>query len=99
MFDLIEGMSPSARARQLGERIRSLRLQRNITQAALAESIGVSRPTMASLEKNGRGTIETLAATLYALGRESEFDALLLPDPPSTLMEAARPVLRLRARS
>jgi transcriptional regulator with XRE-family HTH domain len=99
MFDLTEGISPSARARQLGERIRSLRLQRNITQAALAASIGVSRPTMAALEKKGRGTIETLAATLYALGRESEFDALLLPDPPSTLIEAARPAVRLRARS
>jgi transcriptional regulator with XRE-family HTH domain len=98
MLDPFDGISPTARARQLGERIRNLRLQRNMTQAALAASIGVSRPTMAALEKNGRGTIETLAATLYALGRESEFDTLLQPDPPSTLMEAARPTVRLRAR-
>ena len=98
MIDLNEGVSSAARAQQLGSRLRALRLQRNITQAELAKTIGVSRPTLAALERDGRGTVETLAATIYALGRESEFDALLLPDPPSTLIEAVRPPMRRRAR-
>lgn len=99
MFDPNHGVASTARAKQLGSRIRELRLQRNITQAALARATGVSRPTLAALERDGRGTVETLAATLYALGRESELDGLLLPDPPSTLMEVVRPSTRRRARS
>ena len=99
MFDVSDGVSAAVRARRLGSRLRDLRLQRNITQASLAKTIGVSRPTLAALEKSGRGMVETFAAALYALGRESELDALLLPDPPSTLIEAGRPPQRRRARS
>jgi transcriptional regulator with XRE-family HTH domain len=99
MFDPNEGVASIARAKLLGSRLRELRLQRNITQAELAKASGVSRPTLAALERDGRGTVETLAATLYALGRESELDSLLLPDPPSTLLEVVRPSIRRRARS
>ncbi len=99
MFDPNDGIASTARAKQLGARLRELRLQRNITQAELARATGVSRPTLAALERDGRGTVETLASTLYALGRESELDSLLMPDPPSTLLEVVRPLVRRRARS
>jgi len=36
--------------------------------------------------------VETLAAVLYALGRESELDALLMPDPPSTFDRSHTPI-------
>lgn len=98
MFDLDDGISAMARAARLGVRLRELRLQRNITQAALARLAGVSRPTLAAFERGGRGSVETLAAVMYALGREAELAALLAPDPPSTLAEVTVPRRRQRAR-
>ena len=98
MFDFEQGMSAGERSGRLGARLRALRLQRNITQAELARMVGVSRPTLATLENEGRGSVETLAAVMFALGREREFDALLQPDPPSTLAEVVAPTPRKRAR-
>ena len=91
--------SPDGYARELGARLRSLRLQRNITQSVLALRAGVSVPTLRALESGGRGTVATLAHVLYALGRERELDALLAPDPPSTLEDVTAPRVRQRARS
>ncbi len=91
--------SPPEYAAELGARLRALRLQRNITQARLAEQAGISRPTLAALERRGSASLRTLAHLMYALGREAELETLLAPDPPSTLTEATgadRP--RQRAR-
>ena len=95
MFDV---KTPPDLARDVGARLRELRLQRNMTQDDLARRAGVSRPTVGSLERRGQGTIETLARVLYALGRERELDALLAPDPPSTLVEVSQRKKRKRAR-
>lgn len=79
--------------------MRRLRLQRNITQAELAERAGMSRPTLAALERQGKGTLESLTRVMYALGRERELEALLRPDPPATLDDlTAPPRPRRRAR-
>jgi len=94
MFDT---KSPDTVVAELAERLRSLRLQRNITQAHLARQAGVSRPTLSALESRGRGTVETLVRVMYSLGRERELDALLAPDPPSTLEDLDEPT-RQRAR-
>lgn len=97
MFD---AKSPPQYAEQLGARLRALRLQRNITQARLAEQAGISRPTLAALEQHGRASLLTLAHLAYALGREGELESLLQPDPPSTLVEATGAARRRqRARS
>jgi putative transcriptional regulator len=98
MFDLEHGKSAAARATEVGARLRALRLHRNITQASLAERAGVSRPTLAALERDGRGSLETVAAVMYALGREGELDGLFVPDPPSTLAAVTAPRQRQRAR-
>ncbi|MCK6572752.1 helix-turn-helix domain-containing protein [Myxococcota bacterium] len=90
-------MTPDDYAAALGTRLRALRLQRNEAQAALAARAGVSTPTLAALEA-GRGTLQTLARVMYALGREGELDGLLPPDPPSTLEEVIAPPVRRRAR-
>lgn len=99
MFDLDDGMPATERAKRVGARLRALRLQRNVTLASLATRAGISRPTLSALERDGRGSLETLAAVLYALGREGELDGLLVPDPPSTLAEMTTPIKRQRARS
>ncbi|MFB2597767.1 helix-turn-helix transcriptional regulator [Herbiconiux sp. P17] len=61
---------------RLGERIRSLRLSKNLDQAAVAERAGVSLRTVKNLE-NGRGSsVATLVRVVRALGRSDWFDAL-----------------------
>lgn len=82
----------------LGERLRAARLRRKMTQAVMAERVGVSVPTLAKLE-DGDPTISlatmfrvlsvlNLAADLDKLaaddklGRELQ-DALLAPPRPS----------------
>ena len=90
--------TPLEAAEAVGRRVQRLRLQRNITQAELAERAGISRPTLGALERHGKATVETLARVMYALGRDAELDQLLPPDPPSTLTEAVTPSTRKRAR-
>jgi transcriptional regulator with XRE-family HTH domain len=61
---------------RLGERIRALRLSKNLDQAAVAERAGVSLRTVKNLE-NGRGSsVATLVRVVRALGRSEWFDAL-----------------------
>jgi transcriptional regulator with XRE-family HTH domain len=87
---------PATYARDLGQRLRELRLQRNLRQRDVAADAGLSAPTLRALE-SGRGTIEALAKVMYVLGRERELDQLLEPDPPSSLEELT-PAPRKRAR-
>lgn len=95
---MLSTISPASLPTTVGRRLRDVRLQRNVTQADLAVRSGVSTPTLAALE-DGRGTLQTLASVMYALGRESEWETLLQPDPPRTLDEVAAPrPKRQRAR-
>ena len=95
MFDV---ETPAEQCAALGQRVRALRLQRNITQARLARDAGVSRPTLSVLERSGSASLETLARVLYALGRESELGGLVAPDPVMSLDALDAPT-RQRARS
>ena len=92
-------MTPTDHARELGARLRALRLQRNQTQERVARQAGISRPTLAALESRGKGSLENLARVMFVLGRERELDSLLEPDPPSTLTELTTSRKRQRARS
>lgn len=94
---MFERKLPADYALDLGLRLKALRLQRNIKQGALARDAGVSAPTLGALENQGRGTVETLARVMYALGREGELEGLLLPDAPSSLDQLGRPSRRQRA--
>lgn len=60
----------AARARQLGGRIRSMRLQAGLTRAALAEKIGVPRAEISNLETGSRQpTTDLIEHIAVALGR------------------------------
>jgi transcriptional regulator with XRE-family HTH domain len=68
-------------AAQIGERIRRLRHERDVSLSALARDAGVGKATLSGLEDGSRGnpTIETL----YAIaGRLAVPIGALLPDPP-----------------
>lgn len=81
----------------LGERLRALRLERNLEQETLAERAGLSRKAVKNLEA-GRGTIRTLVAVLRVLGRDSWLDAVAPVPTINPLTLTAPGTQRQRAR-
>lgn len=69
-------LSDRAIARELGERLRSLRLQRNVTQRELADATTLSLNTIKALE-GGRGKLASLIAVLRELDALDRLDSLL----------------------
>jgi transcriptional regulator with XRE-family HTH domain len=67
---------------RLGRRLRRARLRRDLSQADMAERIGVTRKTYAALE-TGTETVNigALIKTLSVLGYEDRFADLLASDP------------------
>jgi transcriptional regulator with XRE-family HTH domain len=61
---------------RLGERLRALRIQRDLTQAELAEAANVSLGALKRLERGQGSTTTTLVSVLRALGQERWLDAL-----------------------
>ncbi|MFD2449887.1 helix-turn-helix domain-containing protein [Vogesella fluminis] len=60
----------------LGERLKTLRIHRNLDQATLAERAGISVRTLRNLEAGGGSSLRTLILIVRALGRESWFDTI-----------------------
>lgn len=71
--------------REIGRRLRRERLNRNLTQAALAERTGLGVSTVAKAERGGVTTLATLVALLRGLDLLSRLDALVPETPPSPL--------------
>jgi transcriptional regulator with XRE-family HTH domain len=94
--------SDSAILATLGERIRDLRLRKNITQEALAERTLLSVGTIKSLE-TGKGKLSTLVAVLRELGTLEQLDQFIPPITISPLRmveaNARQPAKRKRARA
>lgn len=83
-------MSDSAILRELGDRLRRLRLDRNITQQDLADRAGLSRPTISEMETSGRCTLPTLLRALRVLERLEDLESFLPAAQPSPLELARR---------
>jgi transcriptional regulator with XRE-family HTH domain len=64
-------------ARELGQRLRQLRLQEAMTQDELAARAGVSVRALRNLEANGQATLETFLKVTQALGRATDLDSIL----------------------
>ena len=62
--------------RRLGERLRALRIQGDLTQAELAEAANVSLGALKRLERGMGSTTTTLVSVLHALGQERWVDTL-----------------------
>ena len=76
----------------LCNRLESIRLSRNITQARLAEEAGVSTRTIGRLEKGQGVSLDTFIRVMTALGIQQNLEALL-PDP------TVRPIERVGLKS
>ena len=67
---------------ELGQRLRAARMRRNMTQAQLAERVGVSLPTIAKLEAgNPTTSMASLVRALSMLGLEGDLEQLAAADP------------------
>ena len=64
----INAMTDQAIAANIGRRIEQMRLQRNLTQQALADAVGLSRVSYRNLVA-GRGRFTNVIAVLRALGQ------------------------------
>jgi len=64
----------------LGERLRTLRIHKNLEQASLAERAGISVRTLRNLENGSGSSLRTLIEVVRALGRTSWLD-MIAPIP------------------
>lgn len=64
----------------LGQRLQRERLNRNMTQEAVAERAGLTRETLAKIEGGTNFSMESLLRIFRTLGLLSRLDALL-PEP------------------
>ena len=61
---------------ELGERLKTLRIHRNLDQRTLAERAGISVRTLRNLEAGCGSSLRTLILVVRVLGRESWFDTI-----------------------
>jgi len=67
----------------LGARLRAARLGRGMSQAALAEKVGVHVQTILKLESGNPATsLATMLLVLKALGMAADIDAIAAGDAP-----------------
>ena len=84
--------------RELGSRLRTFRLQMNLTQAELATRAGVSRTTVRDAELGKDSQLSTLVKLLRALGRLGDLDALL-PAPSVSPIQLVKRQRKPRQRA
>lgn len=60
----------------LGERLKALRIHRNLDQATLAARAGISVRTLRNLEAGCGSSLRTLIQVVRILGRESWFETI-----------------------
>ena len=83
--------SPAELQSELGERLRALRLNRNLAQSEVAAKAGVSLRSVINLEGGRGSTVETLVRVLNAM------DAADKPQiSPLALLHSPRPQRRVR---
>ena len=91
-------LSDKAALLLLGQRVQRERLNRNLTQAAVAERAGVGTRTVRYLEAGRQTTVETLIRVLRALDRLDALDAFL-PEPGVSPLQLAKLKGRERKRA
>ena len=79
---------------EIGARLRTYRLQMNVTQADLAARAGVNRTTIRDIEAGKDSQLSTLVKLLRALGRLEDLDAFL-PKPSVSPIQ----VMKLQGKS
>ena len=95
-------MTSTELEQRLGERLRELRLLKNLDQRTLAERAGVSLNAVKHLEAGSGARVHSLISVLRALNRESWLDTLtptVSISPMQMLKSASREPRRARRRA
>jgi putative transcriptional regulator len=83
----VDNRTAETLATEIGERLKTARLNANMTQADLASAAGVSRTAIVGAEA-GKAHLETLMRIMIALRITSQLDAFLPKQPISPLQLA-----------
>ncbi len=89
--------NPVALARDVGQRLRDIRLAKGWTREELAERSGVAVSTLKLLESKGQGSFQRLIRVAVALGVDGEIRSLFSIQPFATSIEALKRAERRRA--
>jgi transcriptional regulator with XRE-family HTH domain len=81
-------MSDKAIVREMGKRLRQLRLHKNISQKSLALKTGIHRVTISKIETGQQLSLITLVQILRGLEELERFEAIIPPEGPSPLQLA-----------
>lgn len=86
-------LTPGEMEAALGEKLRTLRLSRNLDQKTLAERAGLSVRALRNLESGQGSTVRTLIGVLRALGRQDWLNTIapVATINPLTLTREAQP--------
>lgn len=95
---VVEGWSDEAILDAIGSRLRTERLNRNLTAEDVADRAGVSALTVYNVERGGNPSLRTLIRILRALDLVGRIDALL-PETPVSPIQLARLQGRRRRRA
>ena len=63
----------------LAQRLKNLRVQKEIAQADMAQRMGVSRSTLNTLENTGKGSVTSWIKLVRCLGQEAQSQPLFKP--------------------
>lgn len=91
-------LSDRAVLRELGGRLARHRLNKNLTQAALAAQAGVSTPTVQRIEQGKSAQASSLIRVLRALRLFDHLDTLV-PEPPVSPIQQVRLRGKVRQRA
>lgn len=86
--------TPGELAKLMGERMTQLRLAQNWKRETLAERAGVSPATLKRFETSGRISLDNLLRLALALGCLDQFEDLLAPSAPTSILELDRQAAR-----
>lgn len=86
-------------ARELGRRLRSQRLARNLQQSELAARAGVARGTVQNVEGKGQCSVESLVRIVRALGLVDDLTGLFELKAAQSIAELARTEQSRRQRA
>ncbi len=68
---------------ELGARVRTRRILKNLSIGELSQRVGVTEKTVGNLERTGRCTLDTFVKVLEALNAMAELQSVLAPQTRS----------------
>lgn len=84
-------MSPAEIGAQIAERLKALRLAKNLTRETLARRAGVSAASLKRFEtQGGKASLELVLKVAHVLGRLDELGELFQPPPARSIEELER---------